>query len=31
MPSFFPLRWGLPNFFAPAGLEPWSSQSQPPK
>jgi hypothetical protein len=29
-PSLFPLRWGLANFFAQVGLEPWCSQSQPP-
>jgi hypothetical protein len=30
MSSFFPLRWGLANFFAQAGLKPKSSQYQPP-
>jgi hypothetical protein len=28
---FFPLRWGLGNFFGQAGLESLSSLSQPPK
>jgi hypothetical protein len=25
------LRWGLSNFFCPAGLEPPTSRSQPPE
>jgi hypothetical protein len=31
LPIFFPLRVGKANFFAQAGLEPQSSQSQPPR